>query len=67
MASLLGVLIAACLLGVTVWVVGIWVLAWVVSRPALAAGTLLAAAATLLASGAVYVCVVIAIRLLLSA
>lgn len=67
MLSLLGVLLAAVLLGAAVWVVGIAILAWVVTRPALAGGTLPVAGAAVAASGVVYVLAVVAIRLLLPA
>lgn len=67
MAGLLGVLIAGILLGVAVWVIGIAILAWVVTRPTLTGGSLVATGAAVAASGVVYVAAVIAIRLLLPA
>lgn len=67
MLSLLGVLLAAVLLGAAVWVVGIAILAWVLTRPVLAGGTLLAAGAAVAATGVVYVLAVVVIRLLLPA
>lgn len=67
LGALAGVLLAALLLGVAVWVVGIAALAWVVSREAVTAAALVRAGAAVLASGVLYVATVIAIGLLLHA
>jgi hypothetical protein len=58
-ATLAAVLLAAILLGVEVWVVGIAALAWAVSRPTLTGLAVATAGAALTASAAGYVAVVI--------
>jgi len=58
-ATLAAVLLAAILLGVEVWVVGIAALAWTVSRPALTAVAVATAGAALTASAVGYVAAVI--------
>ncbi len=65
-ADLIGVLAAAALLGAEVWIVGILVLGYVVSRPALGAALLARTVAMLAASAAVYVATVILIGLMLA-
>jgi hypothetical protein len=58
-ATLAAVLLAAILLGVEVWVVGIAALAWTVSRPTLTGVVVATAGAALVASAVGYVTVVI--------
>jgi len=58
-ASLATVLVAAVLLGLEVWVVGIAVLAWAVSRPTLTATVLGRGGAALAVSAIGYAAVVI--------
>ncbi len=58
-ANLAAVLVAAILLGLEVWVVGIAALAWTVSRPALTGAVLAKAGAALAVSAIGYVAVVI--------
>lgn len=58
-ASLAAVLLAAILLGFEVWVVGIAVLAWAVSRPTVTATVLAKAGAALAVSAIGYAAVVI--------
>ncbi len=58
-ASLAALLVAAILLGLEVWVVGIAVLAWAVSRPTVTATVLAKAGAALAVSAIGYAAVVI--------
>ena len=57
--GLTAVLVAAILLGLEVWIVGIAALAWTISRPALTGAVLVTAAATLAVSAIGYAAVVI--------
>lgn len=66
-AALAGVLLAALLLGIAVWVVGIAALASVVSRETVTTGALARAGVAVAASGVLYVAAVIAIGLLVPA
>ena len=59
MASLGAVLLAAILLGLEVWVVGLAVLAWAVSRPVVTATVLAKAGAALAVSAIGYAALVI--------
>jgi len=65
-ANLLGVLAAAFLLGVEVWIVAVLALAYVVSREAITVGVLVKAAAALGASAVAYVVAVVLIGRLVS-
>jgi hypothetical protein len=64
-ANLVGVLVAAALLGVDVWVVAIVSLGYVLTRPALGALAVGRAVLALAVSAVAYVAVVVAIAVLL--
>ena len=65
--DLLGVLVAALLLGLAAWGVGIAILAWVVTRAALGPFVLARAAAGLTVAAIVYVGLALALALALPA
>ena len=65
-APLIGVLLAALLLGVTVWVVGILALAWLVSRKTITVAGLVKAGLAMGAAATGYVAAVILIGYALS-
>ena len=67
LAALTGVLLAALLLGVAIWVVGLAALASIVSCETVTAGALVRAGVAVVASGVLYVAAVIAIGLLVPA
>lgn len=67
LAALAGVLLATLLLGVAVWVVGIAVLASLVSRETVTAAALARAGLVVAASGVLYTAAAIAIALLVPA
>jgi len=65
--DLLGVLLAALLLGVGAWMAGIAILGWVVTRETLSTAALVLAAAGLAAAAVVYIGLTIALTLALPA
>ncbi len=66
-ANLAAVLLAALLLGAAVWVVGIALLAWLTTRPAVTVGVLVTTGAALGATALAYVAAVVLMRLVLPA